>query len=263
LIDTEGYLARLALARPTRADLGALRRLQRAHLERVPFHNADVLDGRPIRLDPAALVARLAGAGTRSGGFCYQLNGAFAALLDDLGFSVEHLPARFHGERLEPRCGHVALRVTLADATAWLVDVGAGYSFREPLALTDGVEQRDPSGSFRIVPAERAPDDRADVRDVEWRHRDGVFRPHFRFEDVATPLTGFASTCAWTQTSPDSPFTRGWICAVATVGGWATLDDRRLRVTGAGIGPIDERLDDVALPIALERWFGVSTLRPA
>jgi N-hydroxyarylamine O-acetyltransferase len=260
-IDVDGYLARLGVTAPERADAAALRRLQRAHLERVPFHNADVLAGRSILLEPAALVARLAGAEATAGGFCYQLNGAFAGLLDALGFAVEHLPARFHGERLEPRFGHLALRVTVDDGSTWLADVGGGFSFLEPLALVTGLEQDDPNGRFRIVPAAPAPDDGPDVHDVEWRHRDGAFRPHYRFEMAAAPLDAFASTCEWTRTSPESPFTTAWICATALPGGgWATLDDRRLRVRAPDLEPIDETFDDAAaLASALERWFGVSS----
>jgi N-hydroxyarylamine O-acetyltransferase len=256
-VDLEGYLDRLGIPAPHHPDLATLRRLHDAHLRRIPFENADVLRGVVIALGPEALVTRLVG--TRRGGFCYQLNGAFAVLLASLGFRVDRLPARFHGDRLEPPFGHVTLRVTIDDV-AWLVDVGGGYSFRGPLRMVADVLQEDRSGTFRIRPVlHPAPDDLPDSFDVEWRHRDGGFRPHFRFATVPQPMTAFTTTCAWTQTSPDSPFTRGWIAAAATEAGWATLDGRRLRVTGTGDDDIDRELEDGAeLAAALDRWFGVS-----
>lgn len=267
VLDPAPYLERLGVAWPPEPSLEALRALHLAHIERVPFENADVLGGRPIRLDADALVARLTEPGSRRGGFCYQLNGAFAALLSELGFRVELLAARFHGAgRMEPRFGHLALRVTIDDEP-WLVDVGAGYSFRAPLPLEVGREQDDPSGTFRLQapvdgPVPLAPDDDPGALDVAWRHRDGVvFQPHYRFEPAARPLDAFAATCEWTRTSPDSPFTQGWICAVGTHGGWATLDGRRLRVTATGTEPADRSLDDdAALADALQRWFGVELL---
>jgi len=266
VVDPAAYLERLGVARAPTPSFHALQALQLAHIERVPFENADVLAGRPIRLNAASLVDRLTEPGSRRGGFCYQLNGAFAALLAALGFKVDLLAARFHGDdRMEPRFGHFALRVTI-DGEPWLVDVGAGYSFRAPLRLEVGSEQDDPSGTFRIQspddgPVPLAPGDDAGALDVAWRHRDGVFRPHYRFEPAPRRLDEFAATCEWTRTSPDSPFTQGWMCAVGTPAGWATLDGRRLRVTSSGQEPVDRLLDDDAeLGAALARWFGVAPL---
>jgi len=261
--DIDGYLGRLGVVRPASPDAEALRTLQLAHIERIPFENADVLGGRPIVLDPEALVERLTEPGSRGGGFCYQLNGAFAVLLQALGYSVDRLAARFHGDvRMEPRFGHMALRVKV-DGAAWLADVGAGYSFRAPLQLQTGLDQDDPSGRFRIQRAADGPvppagDDPPDALDVMWRHRDGVFRPHYRFEPAPASLDDFVAPCDWARTAPDSPFTQDWICAIGTVGGWATLDGRRLRVTGADLDRIDaELIDATALAAALDRWFGV------
>ena len=86
------------------------------------------------------------------GGFCYELNGAFERLLRSIGFEVAFLEARGHETegRLGPRFDHLALRVTLDEP--WLVDVGFGYSFVEPLRLIPGIEQADPD---RCVPPAR------------------------------------------------------------------------------------------------------------
>ena len=255
MIDVDGYLDRLGVETPERADLATLRRLHDAHLRRIPFENADVLRGFPIVLEPEALVRRLAM--SRRGGFCYQLNGAFAALLAALGYDVELLAARFHGAKIERPFGHLALRVTIG-GVPWLTDVGGGYSFRQPLQIAEGLEQDDPGGRFRIVRvAEPSADDLADPLDVEWRHGDGVFRPHYRFAPGAQPLAAFVETCEWTRTSPDSSFTREWVCAVTTERGWATLDDRRLRVTGADGADEDRELPEGELDEALDRWFGI------
>ncbi|MGK2852067.1 MAG: arylamine N-acetyltransferase [Candidatus Limnocylindrales bacterium] len=80
-----------------------------------------------------------------------------AALLTTLGFEVDLFAARFHGDdRMEPRFGHLALRVTIS-GEPWLVDVGAGYSFRAPLRLEVDSEQDDRSGTFRIQRPDHGP----------------------------------------------------------------------------------------------------------
>src|SRR5271154_1096827 len=118
---TDDYLARLGLKRPASADLEALRQLQRAHLLAVPFENLSIHLGEPIVLDQAALVAKVVQ--RRRGGFCYELNGAFAALLTALGYRVSMLSARVFGAGglPSPPFDHLTLRVDLTEP--WLVDV--------------------------------------------------------------------------------------------------------------------------------------------
>jgi N-hydroxyarylamine O-acetyltransferase len=249
-VDVAAYLRRLGLDAPPPPSLDGLRLLQRTHLVAVPFENASVLRGEPIVVAADRFVAKIEGG---RGGFCFELNGAFARLLDTLGFEVALLPGRFwSGDGLGPPNEHLALRVTLDDGP-WLVDVGAGYSFLEPLRLAVGPEQDDPTGRFRLSSAAGEPG----AIDVEWLHRDGAWRPHYRFEDRPVGLEAFEDVCEHLRTSPDSPFTQGWICARALAGGgWATLDGSHLVVTEAGVR-VDETLDGPALDAALERWFRV------
>lgn len=249
--DLAAYLRRLGVEGGLDPSPASLRRLQRAHLEAVPFENSSVLRGEPIILETSRLVDKVVHRGR--GGFCFELNGAFAWLLGAVGFAVDLLPGRFWSDRgLGPPNEHLALGVTL-DGERYLVDAGAGYSFLEPLRLVVGVEQDDPSGAFRIVPS---PDDAASL-DVEWRHRDGRFRPHYRFADRPAGLGDFGEVCDFLRTSPASPFTAGWICARARPGGgWATLDGARLVVTGEG-DRLDAVVEQADLDAALARWFDV------
>jgi N-hydroxyarylamine O-acetyltransferase len=245
----DGYLGRLGEARPIAPDLDGLRRLHRAHLTAVPFENSSVLWDEPIVLNPVSLVAKIVDEGR--GGFCFELNGALAWLLTALGYSVELMPGRFWSDRgLGPPNEHLALRVTI-DGQPWLVDVGAGFSFLEPLRLVIGVEQEEPNGWFRIVEAGDG-----QSLDVEWRRADGAYLPHYRFEPRPVVLGDFESICEFLRTSPDSPFTQDWICARALSDGWATLDGHRLVVTTRS-SRIDETLDETGRQEALARWFSI------
>jgi N-hydroxyarylamine O-acetyltransferase len=212
----DAYLARIGMARPARADAAALAELQLRHLLAVPFENLSIHLGEPIVLDQGALVGKVVG--RRRGGFCYELNGAFAALLSTLGFSVTLLAARVFGEGgLGPPFDHLALRVDDADGGSWLADVGFGRHSHHPLRLEPDAEQADPGGSFRIT---RTADGDLDVA------RDG--EPQYRVEPRARRLRDFEATCWWHQTSPRSHFTRSLVCSLLTPTGRVTLSGRAL-----------------------------------
>ena len=74
--------------------------------------------------------------GAHRGGFCYELNGLFATLLEALGFRVSLLAAEVRSPETGawgPPFDHLVLRVDLDGP--WLVDVGFGDGCPEPLTL--------------------------------------------------------------------------------------------------------------------------------
>src|SRR5712691_1012859 len=144
-MDVQAYLARIGFSGSTAPSPDTLRRLQLAHLYTVPFENLDISLGREITCDEARFVHKIVN--LRRGGFCYELNGAFAALLRELGFRVTLLSGRVAREdgSASPDFDHLVLRVDLAEP--WLADVGFGDSFLEPLRLKE-IEQEQCSGRF-------------------------------------------------------------------------------------------------------------------
>jgi N-hydroxyarylamine O-acetyltransferase len=214
--ELDAYLARIGAARPARADGAALRELQLRHLLAVPFENLSIHLGEPIVLEPAALLDKLVR--RRRGGFCYELNGAFADLLSTLGFGVTLLAARVFGDGGPgPPFDHLALRIDTDSDGSWLADVGFGRHSSYPLRLDSRDDQADPGGTFRI--AEAADGDLDVVRDGQ---------PQYRLEPRARSLADFEPTCWWQQTSPRSPFTRSLVCSLLTEDGRVTLSDRTL-----------------------------------
>lgn len=243
---TDAYLRRIGAERPAAPDAAALRELHRRHLLTVPFENLSIHLGQDIVLTGPALFGKVVTA--RRGGFCYELNGAFAGLLRSLGFGVELLAARVFGEggELGPPYDHMALRVTVADGGTWLADVGFGRHSSHPLDYGSREEQRDPGGVFRVVDA---PDGDLDVL------RDGV--PAYRLEQRPRALADFGATCWYQRTSPHSHFRQSLVCSRMTEDGRVTLSGRKLLVTGAE-GRREEReltVDEV-LP-AYREHFGV------
>lgn len=217
----DAYLSRIRAARPAVTDAAALRELQLRHLLAVPFENLSIHLGEEIVLSEEALLAKVVGA--RRGGFCYELNGLFGALLTQLGYPVSLLAARVFGEGgvPGPPFDHLALRVEASGP--WLVDVGFGRFTHHPLRLDSREDQRDPSGVFRLVDA---PGGDLDVL------KDG--EPEYRLEQRPRELVDFGPTCWWQCTSPASHFTRSPVCSLLTPTGRITLSGATLISTEGG-----------------------------
>jgi hypothetical protein len=110
----------------------------------VPFENLSIHLGEPVSLDERDLIGKIVG--RRRGGFCYELNGAFALLLEALGAQVSRVAARVYGEAgLGPPFDHLALIVRPAGGSGpWLADVGFGSHSDFPLLLDRRDDQDDP-----------------------------------------------------------------------------------------------------------------------
>ncbi|MFJ5829821.1 arylamine N-acetyltransferase [Streptomyces sp. NPDC093089] len=215
--DVDAYLRRIGAERPDRADAAALRELHLRHLRAVPFENLSIHLGEDIVLDEKALLDKVVGAGR--GGFCYEVNTAFAVLLRGLGYRVSLLQGRVIGPEGKPGIpyDHMALLVETAEGERWLADVGFGDHGHFPLAFDERADQEDPGGVFRIV--ETAEGD-LDVL------RDG--KPQYRLETRPRELADFRAGAWYHRTSPDSHFTRSLICSLLTEDGRVTLSGGKL-----------------------------------
>jgi N-hydroxyarylamine O-acetyltransferase len=240
------YLDRISAGRPDIASAAALHALHRAHLLAVPFENLSIHLGEPVSLDDRDLFGKIVT--RRRGGFCYELNGAFALLLGALGFDVRLLAARvFGGGRFGPPFDHLALLVHTADGDGpWLADVGFGSHSHYPLRFTERGPQDDPGGSFRLA-------DTADG-DVDVG-KDG--QPQYRVERRQRSLADFGPTCWWQQTWPDSHFTRSTVCSRVTTDGRVSISGRTLIMTTNGNRAERELPTDAAVLAAYRDHFGI------
>ena len=239
----EAYLRRIGAEHPQEPTGRALRELQVRHLRTVPFENLSIHLGEEIVLEEERLLDKVIGHGR--GGFCYELNGAFGALLAALGYEVELLAARVYDDegRLGIPYDHLALRVRAVEGDVWLPDVGFGAHSHHPLSYAEREEQVDPGGVFRVVAA--GPDaagmsggGSADSGDLDVV-RDG--RPQYRVETRPRVLGDFVAGAWWHSTSPLSHFTRSLVCSRVTEdGGRITLSGRVLKTT-AGDGKRETR----------------------
>ena len=240
------YLRRVAVTPPVIADAAALRALHRAHQVAVPFENLSIHMSEPISLDEADLVGKIVR--RRRGGFCYELNGAFALLLEAIGAQVTRMAARVHGDgQLGPPFDHLALAVRLPDGSGpWLADVGFGSHSDFPLLLDSRSEQDDPAGRFLL--ADTAHGDVDVFKDGE---------PQYRIELRERSLADFVPTCWWQQTSPSSHFTRSTICSRLTDDGRISISGRTLIRTSGRSRTEQQLASDDALLAAYRQHFGM------
>jgi N-hydroxyarylamine O-acetyltransferase len=224
-MNVTAYLRRIGHSGPISPTLETLRIIHRAHLETVPFENLDISLGRPIVLDQDRFVRKIVE--ENRGGFCYELNGAFAALLREMGYQVTLLSARapLKDESPGPEFDHLALRVDLEQP--WLADVGFGECFLEPLLLKPGIEQKQEQGALRVR-------EEGDSLSVERQQPDGSWKTEYLFTLTPRRLEEFADMCHFHQTSPESHFTQNRLCTRSTSNGRVTLSDMKLIVTKNG-----------------------------
>jgi N-hydroxyarylamine O-acetyltransferase len=190
----------------------------------VPFENLDIPLRRPIVLDEGLLFDKIVR--RRRGGFCYELNGLFSALLRDLGFDVQRLSARVSdgdgGFGIE--FDHMTLLVQLDEP--YLADVGFGDSFLEPLRLNVREAQVQERGSY-LLREEGVHMTYLQLEEDAWK-----LQYLFRMQPYA--LSDFAQSCVYHQTSPESSFTQRRVCSIATPEGRITLSNMKLIVTKNG-----------------------------
>ena len=221
-MDLSAYLRRIRHTGTVSPTKETLRRIHRAHLQAVPFENLDIFLGRKISIDEDAFVCKVVE--ERRGGFCYELNGAFAALLRAIGFHVTLLSAQVAREdgTYSPEYDHLALLVDLDQR--WLADVGFGENFLERLMLHNDLEQQQSEGTYRVR-------ERDGLWTVERLQTDDLWKREYSFTLRAREPQEFAARCYFHQTSPESHFTQKRLCTLATPTGRITLSDLKLIVT--------------------------------
>ena len=223
-MNIEAYLERINYHGSLAPTADALRELQVAQLLAVPFENLSTHANEPIVLEDDALFTKIVE--QRRGGFCYEANGLFAALLRALGFEVRMLSAEVANADggFGPNFDHMTLMVQLEQR--WLVDVGFGDSFREPLLLDERSEQVQGRRAFRL--------DDTDGTHLTLMQRDGEdeeWKAQYRFTLQPYGYADYAEMCGYHQTSPQSHFTRARVCSLATREGRITLSEMRFITT--------------------------------
>lgn len=247
MLDIDAYLQRIHVWKGSVPSLSFLKELQEQHMLTVPFENLDVIHKIPIPLNVESYYQKVIE--QKRGGFCYELNGLFHWLLENLGFSC-HLAA---GTIQRPDGNWALLESHAAQIVyldqPYLVDVGFGDSARNPLPLS-GEEREDVSGKYRVFHV------RDNLFDIQKAVEKNKWRTLYRFDMQEKELKDFTEVCHFNQTSPDSHFTKKRIVTLAIETGRITLSGNELTETSH-----DEKrkipINDSNLQQVLEKYFGI------
>ncbi len=247
-MDAKAYLERINYKGSLLPTFETLRDLQLSHLLSVPFENLSIHANEPILLQDKSLFEKIVL--RRRGGFCYELNGLFATLLRQLGFRVTLLSAGVAKKNgaFGPDFDHMTLMVLLEDR--WLVDVGFGDSFRQPLWMDRRDAQAQGERSYQIS-------DDGNYLILRENDGDGDWKAQYRFTLRPHELADYAEMCHYHQTSPESIFTQRRICSKAKPDGRVTLSDMRLIETAGSERRERVMINEKEYAEMLEREFGI------
>jgi N-hydroxyarylamine O-acetyltransferase len=213
----------------------------------VPFENLWITRGVHLPTDATSSVDKIAHQGR--GGWCFELNGAFGALLDAIGFQVTLLGAAVLLDGPSTTIDHLTLEV-LADQP-YLVDVGFGESFIQPLALNRSGPQDGGNGTYELIGSPQGT--------TLTRHVDGLPKPEYRFKRVALALDDFTPVSDAMQADPDRRWRSKPFATRLLDGGpdRVTVTQNARKITRDGI--VDEQpLEGDEWETELVNWFGFS-----
>jgi N-hydroxyarylamine O-acetyltransferase len=148
-MNLEAYFDRIRWKGSVRADLEMLKQLHVHHATHIPFENLDIQLGKTIPLDLESLERKIVV--NRRGGYCFEQNTFFQAVLREVGFDVIACEARVRmGRSITTPRTHMMLIVSLQEGK-YLADVGfGGDGLILPVPL-DGNEHNQFLWKYRIV----------------------------------------------------------------------------------------------------------------
>lgn len=235
-VDVDRYLERIGHRGDRSPTLATLTALQAAHLTAVPFENLEVVAGVEVRTDTAWALDKVVQRGL--GGWCFELNGAFAALLEALGFGIRRLGAAVLLGGPSTLIDHLTLEVQLDEP--YLVDVGFGDSFSRPLALNRPGPQDGGTGTFEFLASPQGT--------TFTEHVDGVPDARYRFKRVTHAPEDFAAVSERLRTDTDLHWSQKRFSTRLLDGGpgRVTLLEDRLKIRRDGV--------ESETPVASDQW---------
>jgi len=245
-LDQDAYLSRIAYKGDLTPTAETLRRLHRAHAAAIPFENLDIVLGSGVSLETDAMQEKLLR--HERGGYCFEHNLLFAALLERLGYRVRRLAARVQPGKPGPRT-HMLLIVE-ADGTKWLADVGFGAALLEPVRFGDDAVSHQGGWTYGLQ-----------------RGEDGVWLLRSSTSDGWSDLYGFTLEPQrpidyvvhnhYTATHPDSPFVGQVVAITTTPEVRNTLRGRELTITRPDGFTESRDLAESEFASILQRMFGI------
>lgn len=237
------YLQRLGFDAPPAPTLETLCQLQLRHTGAFPFENLNTLSGQPVLIDLPSIEQKVLHDGR--GGYCYELNNLFLALLQTLGFDTRGISGRVVMGQPEGAWTARTHRLSLVtlDGVRYITDVGFGGMVpTAPLMLDTPVEQFTPHEPYRIEQHEDGYTLRANVA--------GEWRAMYIFDLQRQEDIDYAVGNWYVSTHPESPFARQLMVARTGEGWRRTLNNGSFAIHRIGreterrqVTDVDELMD--------------------
>lgn len=218
-INVERYLDFLNISDVSGDRLALLKKIQRKHLECVPFENFDIHMFGELDLSVDKLYEKIVV--KRRGGICYELNYLLYNLLVELRYDVSILAGQVLEEGTE--YDHLLLIVAIG-AGRYLVDVGFGDNFLEPLLFECDVVQRDLKGRFRLIKCNN-------VHYCLEHEVANKYRRAYRFTIKKRYIDEFVDRMNWFCESDESLFARRLFCSIERMDGRVSMNADKIVTT--------------------------------
>ena len=247
-MNIDAYLRRIEYSGNLQPSATTLADLHLAHATHIPFENLDILLGKTIKLDVESLERKLIDG--RRGGYCFEQNLLYSAVLEQLGFAVTRLLARvrYRTTAVLPRT-HMTLLVAFPDGK-WIADVGFGADgLLMPVPFGQGAESRQFLWTYRVVPE--------GDRWVMQSFREGGWLELYAFTLDPQEPVDYETANWYTSTHPNSRFVQTLTAQRLGADARLTLRNREL-ITDRGETVTSRKLQDQAEIVAvLGESFGL------
>lgn len=243
------YLKRINYGGSKDVSIETLMALYQAHVYSIPFENIDIKHQIPIKLVKEKLFDKIVN--QQRGGYCYELNGMFCWLLQELGFDACLISGSIiKGKHIGPQYDHVAILVTLA-TESWLVDVGYGDFSLKPLSINSHISQHDGKNSYHIESL-----DTKTFKVFKWKENEKHYHVVYQFSTEPCVLSDFEPMNLWKQTCAESHFTQMIICTLPTINGRISLINQRL-IVSEGAHKSEKIISKEDIPKVLALYFNI------
>ncbi|ERJ12166.1 arylamine N-acetyltransferase family protein [Haloplasma contractile] len=227
-MDIKQYLKRIGLNHNIDVTLDTLKKIHRQHLLTVPFENLDIHIKGELNTDSESLFKKIVK--QNRGGICYELNWLFHRLLKEIGFQTTVVGAKVASEKDNGTYfDHVVVIVDLNE-TKYLVDVGFGKHFLEPVTFVENSVYKDPKGLFKLVKK----DDNLYVL-TNYNEKSDSYKEAYTFKYEPKRIEDFNVRKTYYVKSDDSHFKKNLICSRETEDGRISLKQDRVIITREGM----------------------------
>ena len=235
------------------SDTERLIRLHRCYATHVPFENIDVYNDKDISLKTEDLFDKIVT--RRRGGYCFEMNGFFCAILQEMGFPAYGVLTRLSRDG-KAFGGYLhRMNLTEADGVRYICDVGfGGDCFCRPLRLEYDVPQKVHGMVYRVVPG-TTPGVEYTVQIL----RGEEFQDLMGFIDRPALDEDFQVSNYYVNRSPWSVFRMMLMINRFTDDGRASLSNLNLTLTSAE-GVLRREVSWEELPEVLEKHFGINVM---